>query len=1015
MKIIDIIRLLRKHLVLLLAVPVLLGALVTYMTRKPNYIFTSQTTLYTGLATGLTVEMDKTFNYAATNAAFDNLMNIIKSRETLQEVSIRLLSQHLMLDKPDPKFISALSYSELKRITPAYIYKLIRVSGTTDIKPGTEVVKKAKDPAKPKDKIVNASGIYSLFRVINEQGSNETNGEKSNSAYDSEYRFQGKNWWDPTAEINVNPRVPDGLVYLIQIAVFSNPVKPSYFKGLVPVYGFKVSGTEKTEYRAGLFRKSSDARKALTEIKKKGFSDAFIVAIAENRKIPASEAKLLEKDWGGKPLFAENVEVLLQESDTSDVTPESADKSDLFRTVNASVYRNSEAKTGSNLFPSSISPADYEETVRNLTDLMKSSDTNFVYRLLNYTHPHYSFNSMSAVRVQRMFSSDLLKLDYQSDDPGICQQTLAILNEVCIKNYKQIKENRSDAVVKYFEKQLGISAGKLNQSEDKLLNFNMNNNIINYYEQSKAVAMVKEELDKSYNNKKVEIAGLDASIKRLEEKMGAQQQIQLKSSSMVEKKNKLGELSYQIALAESLGMADEKAIQNLSDQKYNSEKLKDEIRKEVEELYRYGNSVEGVPFKDLISDWLAKTIAAEDAKASLKVMNENYKEFLKQYSIYAPAGANLKRIEREISTSESEFLEILHGLNLANLKLQDNEFSSNIKAVDPPYFPLSPIPTKRKILILAAFLVGFMMVLTIILAMEYLDNTLKNPSKASRILKIPFLGVIPKILLRPQTSNLPFVMNRMQEVAVQNIDLHLKTAESGKTTHTLLIFSNMKMEGKTVVAAGLARKLTKLGKSVLFLNYSGLSLNKFETEQTDSQSSGMENETYARTKKQKPFPFISRLLGYPDPRIDYYSPFLDEPENVLKSGHYHLYNISDSFYDSKSYTEILEQNNLTISYIPDYVIIEVPPVLHYPYPAELLSKSDLTIMVCRSNRNWSDADQTVIDAFTQITCKKIHFILNGVELVAVESIMGELPKNRSKLRQKMKNVFRFQFFSQNQI
>jgi hypothetical protein len=38
-----------------------------------------------------------------------------------------------------------------------------------------------------------------------------------------------------------------------------------------------------------------------------------------------------------------------------------------------------------------------------------------------------------------------------------------------------------------------------------------------------------------------------------------------------------------------------------------------------------------------------------------------------------------KRIEREITVSEQGYLEILHGLNLAKLKLQDSEMSSNIK------------------------------------------------------------------------------------------------------------------------------------------------------------------------------------------------------------------------------------------------------------------------------------------------------------------------------------------------
>jgi hypothetical protein len=78
---------------------------------------------------------------------------------------------------------------------------------------------------------------------------------------------------------------------------------------------------------------------------------------------------------------------------------------------------------------------------------MRSSNDNFVK-----THEddkHYSLKALSTI--QAIVSiSDLIKI---INDPGICQQTLAIYNEVCIK-IKNIKENRSDAVVKYFQEQL---------------------------------------------------------------------------------------------------------------------------------------------------------------------------------------------------------------------------------------------------------------------------------------------------------------------------------------------------------------------------------------------------------------------------------------------------------------------------------------------------------------------------------------------------------------------------------
>jgi hypothetical protein len=97
------------------------------------------------------------------------------------------------------------------------------------------------------------------------------------------------------------------------------------------------------------------------------------------------------------------------------------------------------------------------------------------------------------------------------------------------------------------------------------------------------------------------------------------------------------------------------------------------------------------------------------------------------------------------------------------------------------------------------------------------------------------------------------------------------------------------------------------------------------------------------------------------------------------------------------------------------VIIEFPPILYHPYPIDLLSETDIPVLVCRSNRLWSDADQAALAVMIQLTDKKINFFLNGVEVPVIESVLGELPKKRSWMRRKIKNAFRFQFYTKNQL
>ncbi len=819
MKVIDLLRILGKNLVLLVLTPLVLVVLVFYLTRKPTYTYSSETTLYTGIATGSSVEMDKSLSFFATNTAFDNLINVIKSRETQQQVAIRLLAQDLMLDKYDPKYISKQSFQNLQRITPEYIKRLVVKNG---------------------------------------------------------------------------------------------------------------------------------------------------------KAIPASTPN---KTQGGGTFSFESLD-----------------------TTNTMFMQ-----------PATIDKAAYEQTVRNLEAYMASSDTNFVYKLLNFSNPHYSIKAISSVNVQRISSSDLVKLKYDSDDPGICQQTLVLLTEVCIKNYKRIKENRSDAVVKYFEFQLAQAAGRLKVGEDKLLQFNEENKIINYYEQSKAVAVVKEDLDVDYNNKRIKLAGLQAAIKRIEEKLNNQQQVTLKSGSIIEKRNQLSNINSKIAVAETIEY--NKTIDNdkLVQLKTEAERLKDEIRKSVTDLYSYGNTTEGLPVSTLLSDWIANVIAYEDTKAGLGVLGERINEFQKQYAIYAPAGANIKRIEREISVSEQEFLEILHGLNLAKLKMQDAELSSTINAVDPPFFPLSPNPTKRKILIIVAGLVGFLIVLGSILAAEYFDDTLKNIRKVSKIIKLKVIGVYPKILLATGSLNFPFVTNRLLEIIIQQIDLLTVKNSDSTEVRTLLFLSSLSNEGKTVTAGNIAWKLKKQGKKVLFLNFSRETLRSTETSQIGYPETQSVVSTSGFIQSNNKPKFISRILGFSDNRTDLSSPFLQNPEKYLDTNEYLQYHVDAGFYSTGKYEDIIAANKMNLDFKPEYVLIELPPILYYTYPQQLVAAADLAILLYRANRVWSDADQGAIETLKKITRKEPVVLLNGVESQVVETVLGDLPKRRSWLRRIAKKIIRFQF------
>jgi len=130
----------------------------------------------------------------------------------------------------------------------------------------------------------------------------------------SQFEIIKKPDYKPDDKIIINPDVPPGLIYRIQVAIFRNPVAPSYFKGLTPLHGFRREDSNLTVYYAGMFRRADDAYEALQKVRALGFKDAFVVALMNKQQISMERAKVLEKEWGSKPLF--EVTPLLAEKDS---------------------------------------------------------------------------------------------------------------------------------------------------------------------------------------------------------------------------------------------------------------------------------------------------------------------------------------------------------------------------------------------------------------------------------------------------------------------------------------------------------------------------------------------------------------------------------------------------------------------------------------------------------------------------------------------------------------------------
>jgi len=467
---------------------------------------------------------------------------------------------------------------------------------------------------------------------------------------------------------------------------------------------------------------------------------------------------------------------------------------------------------------------DFEKTYQNLKKSVAQDENNYIYKLLNFSDPYYSIKSLSTIKVEQINSSDLIKISYESADPGICLNTVKFAAEIFIKNYSQIKKSQKSSAVKYFQDKLDNTSQKLNTAENKLLNFNVSNNVINYYEQTKQVTTQHEEIELRLQEIKMHYESSVAVLKKLENEISKRFSINLKNVEILNIRNQLVNCNNDIAHVEVY--KDDKSagsFEDLSKRKINLEK---KLQSCIDSIYNYESNSQGIESQKLLSEWLTAVTNYETNVASLKSMKERQIEFLSQFKRYAPLGATIKRIEREINVYENEYLNILNNLNIALQNEQNTEMISNMRIIDEAKLPIEA-ESKKKLFIIIVVLFTLIFYIASLFTIELLDHRIKTPSLLKLHAGIDVLGAFcidnKYINIKEITEKAAiYIFEKIRTLSVEN-----------KKPFIIQILSTWDDSGKKHTALALQEEIQKRGYIVQLADFNE---NISETESADISS-----------------------------------------------------------------------------------------------------------------------------------------------------------------------------------
>ena len=395
---------------------------------------------------------------------------------------------------------------------------------------------------------------------------------------------------------------------------------------------------------------------------------------------------------------------------------------------------------------------DVAKTLANLTAYRKTDGRNFVYAMFNRPIEFYSARALEKIEVKRAGTSDILDISYTSADPGITQQTVSILIDELIKAYEVVRFKATQDVIKYFEEQVRLAKIELNKQENDLMQYCIQEQVINYVEETKALAGTRYGVDDRLEEVIRTYESAVSLREMLENKMDIRAKIIRDNTNLLHELEKISTLNQNI-MEQEIFTSDkvQSEHQKLQEDKKKLKEAEERVSHISDNLNEYNFSKEGVGIDNMVIEWLNACINEAKSSAELKVLKERQKDIFNQYSHMSPVGTQVNRKQRAIGIAEDNYRTQLKGLADANLRLKNIEMStSNLQTVSPPTYPLTDNGRKRIIYILVAFVGSILFIIAYFLMIELLDRTLRDAERSKRLTKLPVLAAFNG------TSNLKF-------------------------------------------------------------------------------------------------------------------------------------------------------------------------------------------------------------------------------------------------------------------
>lgn len=436
-------------------------------------------------------------------------------------------------------------------------------------------------------------------------------------------------------------------------------------------------------------------------------------------------------------------------------------------------------------------------------------------------------------------NSNVIRITYFNENPEVTFNVANIIADVINHRTIKLRKQNISSARQLIEDQLLVYKTKLDTAEKQLRDFKESHKISSLNQESNELLKQITEAEVLLTSAKAQKQATEQRLNFIHGKIQSERSDLMPNATEIiiprlEKlSNKLVELELQRTDLLMKGYSSEHPkLIKLAEEIYQT---RENLSSETQELIQKGKFVDPLSqLKDFLQEAITLEASSKAYEAQVRTLNTILEDYDKKIQILPDLELQLAKLIRDVDTNEKVYTMLLEERERTRIVEAQN--TGNIRIIDPPDLPISPIRPRKSLNLLIGVLIGFIIGSIMVFVFESLDTRIKTSDDIKRFSNISVIGNIPKIKInvnghlsiidpdsrpsRDEVSKLITLYENHSHAAeaFRMLRTNLQFSSSDFRSNAVLITSPQPGEGKSTTAINLAITTAQLGYQTLLVD-----------------------------------------------------------------------------------------------------------------------------------------------------------------------------------------------------